>query len=75
MSDLKSLTLDELKKMNDNRVYIQFPKANFNMYALVAYHEDEDDGDEIYLTNNLGGRNSYNTVIKQGGLIYSCSSN
>ena len=57
--------------MNDERVFIRFSGLRgLEMYALVAYHSDDTDGDDVYLTNNLGGRSTYEEVLEQGGEIY-----
>ena len=67
----KPLTLDELRKMNDERVWVQFP--SIGMYGLVAYHSDPDDdrdGDNVYITNNFGGRNTIDEILKQHGTVY-----
>ena len=64
------LTLEELRGMEQERVWVQF--RGIGMYALVAYHSDPDgdDGDDVYLTNNLGGRNTYEEIINDGGEAY-----
>lgn len=64
------LTLEQLRKMNDERVWTQFHRLG--MYGLVAYHSDPDgdDGDDVYITNNLGGRSTYEEILSQGGTVY-----
>ena len=64
------LTMDQLKRMADKRVWVQF--FRIGMYGLVAYHSDPDgdDGDDVYITNNLGGRDTFEKIISQGGEIY-----
>lgn len=66
----KPLTLDELRKMDGERVWTKF--RGLGMYGLVAYHSDPDgdDGDDVYITNNLGGRSTYEEVLNQGGTVY-----
>lgn len=56
--------------MDGERVWAQF--RGLGMYGLVAYHSDPDgdDGDDIYITNNLGGRSTYEEILDQGGDIY-----
>ena len=62
------LTRKNLRSMNDQSVWVQYPEIG--MAALVAYHSDNDDGDEVYLTNNLGGRSTFAEVLEQGGTVY-----
>ena len=64
------LTLEELRGMEQERVWVQY--RDLGMYALVAYHADPDgdDGDDVYLTNNLGGRSTYEEIISEGGVVY-----
>lgn len=66
----KPLTLDELRQMDGERVWAQF--RGLGMYGLVAYHSDPDgdDGDDIYITNNLGGRSTFEEILSQGGTVY-----
>lgn len=66
----KVLTLAELKRKSGELVYVMF--KDIAMKAFVAYHDgdDEFDGDFVWLTNNLGGRNTYEDVIEMGGIIY-----
>ena len=66
----QKLTLADLRKMETERVWVQF--RDVGMYALVAYHSDPDgdDGDDVYLTNNLGGRSTYDEIIGEGGVIF-----
>ncbi|MGI6155714.1 MAG: Lar family restriction alleviation protein [Enterococcus lemanii] len=66
----KPLTRENLHSMNNQRVWVQF--RGFGMYGLVAYHADPDgdDGDEVYITNNLGGRSTFEEVLAQGGTVY-----
>lgn len=70
MSDNNVLTFAELRGMEQERVWVQYP--DLGMYAMVAYHSDPDgdDGDDVYLTNNLGGRSTYEEIISEGGEIY-----
>jgi len=65
------LTLEQLRGMNDERVWVQF--VSIGMYGIVAYHADPDgdDGDNVYITDNLGGRNTFEEILNQGGTIYS----
>ena len=69
-ADNAPLSLEELRGINNERVWVQF--RGIGMYALVAYHADPDgdDGDRVYLTNNLGGRDTYEEIVGQGGDIY-----
>ena len=64
------LTLEELRKINEERVWIQF--RGLGMYGLVAYRSDPDgdDGDNVYITNNLGGRDTFEEILDQGGTVY-----
>lgn len=62
------LTRKHLCSMNDQRVWVQY--AEIGMFALVAYNADDDDGDDVYLTNNLGGRSTFEEVLEQGGVAY-----
>lgn len=64
------LTMEQLRKMTDKRVWTQF--HGLGMYGLVAYHSDPDgdDGDDVYITNNLGGRSTYEEILRQGGEIF-----
>lgn len=64
------LTLEELRGMDQERVWVQF--CGLGMYALVAFQSDPDgdDGDDVFLTNNLGGRSTYEEIISDGGEIY-----
>ena len=66
----KVLTLDQLRQMDGDRVWTQF--RGLGMYGLVAYHSDPDgdDGDDIYITNNLGGRSTFEEILSQGGTVY-----
>ncbi len=69
--DNTPLTLDELRWMDGEPVWVQF--RELGMYALIAYHADPDgdDGDDVYVvTNNLGGRSPVNEVFAQGGDLY-----
>jgi hypothetical protein len=59
--------VEQLQKMNDKLVRVEFKDLSMN--AIVAYHQDEEDGDEIYLTNNLGGRSTLDEVLNMGGCI------
>jgi restriction alleviation protein, Lar family len=68
VNDNPTLTLDELKQMNEKRVWTQF--YGIGMYGLVAYRSDPDDGDDVYITNNLGGRDTYEAILGQGGAVY-----
>jgi len=66
------LGLEQLKKMNNERVFIMFDE-DVCIPALVAYHAeacDNEDGDEVYLTNNLGGRSTYEEIVDMGAEIY-----
>jgi len=74
---MNELSKDQLIKMNNERVWIQYDNLEF--YVLVAYHADKDyclldeeksDGDYVWLTNCLGGRSTYEEVIEGGGKIY-----
>ena len=68
------LTEDKLRLMNEERVYVQY--ADFGIYALVAFHRrgeenyDKDDGEAVWLTNNLGGRSCFEEVTADGGKVY-----
>lgn len=66
----KPLTVDELRRMGGERVWTQF--RGLGMYGLVAYHSDPDgdDGDDVYITNNLGGRSTFEEILSQGGTVY-----
>jgi hypothetical protein len=59
--------LKRLKTMNDKVVRINF--YEFSMNALVDYHQNENGEDEIYFTNNLGGRGTLDDVLNMGGYI------
>ena len=68
----RALTLEQLKKMDGKRAVA---KLDDDVYlpVLVAYHTDscdDDDGDDVYLTNNLGGRSTYEEAIDMGAVIY-----
>jgi hypothetical protein len=71
---MQPLTLNQLKSMNDERVIIRCPELE--MAALVSFHPegsegyDESDGDEVWLTNNLGGRSIYEDVIASGFTVF-----
>ncbi|MFR1050286.1 MAG: hypothetical protein ACLSE7_00950 [Lachnospirales bacterium] len=62
------LTRKNLRSMNDQCVWVQYEELG--MSALVAYHTDDEDGDGVYLTNNLGGRSEFAEVLAQGGIVY-----
>lgn len=68
---MKKLSFLDLKSMNDQRVFVKIPDCE-DMYALVAYHACEQDGDNVFLTNNIGGRSTYKEVVDQGCEIYLC---
>ena len=77
MNEIKNepLTLKQLKKMNNERVFVQFENGP-SMYGLVAYHKKFDeyydvaDGENVWITNNHGGRSSYKEIINTGGKVY-----
>lgn len=62
------LTRKNLYSMNDQCVWVQY--EGLGMPALVAYHADDEDGDGVYLTNNLGGRSEFSEILEQGGVVY-----
>jgi len=62
------LSRKHLRSMNDQSVWVEYPEIG--MAAMVAYHADDDDGDDVYLTNNLGGRSTFEEVLEQGGVVY-----
>lgn len=66
----KPLTRKSLYSMNNERVWIQF--IGLGMYGIVAYHADPDgdDEDNVYITNNLGGRDTFEDILSQGGTVY-----
>lgn len=60
MSDNKALTLEQLRQMDGEPVYVIINGVEpLKMWCLI-----EIDGDDIYLTNNLGGRSSYADMVK-----------
>lgn len=69
------LSEHELRGMNDERVFVIFP--DFSLHCLVAFHKETSDdygptdGEVVYLTNSMGGRNSYAEVIENDGIVYS----
>lgn len=66
------LTLDELREMDDVDVWVTFPPDldgdRLVMHALIEY--DSKSGD-VWFTNNLGGRSTFDEVSEDGGLAYS----
>lgn len=65
------LTLEELREMDDFDVWVTFPPDlngdRLVMHALVEY--DSESGD-VWLTNNLGGRSTFDEVSEDGGIAY-----
>lgn len=69
----EALTLEELRKMDNERVWVQFD--GIGMYGLVSYLTDEDysadeEFEEVWITNSLGGRSSYLEIAEQGGSVF-----
>lgn len=70
----RRLTLEELQRMNDERVCVKFP--DIEIPALVAYADASSeeynpaDGAAVWLTNNRGGRSTYEEIIADGGHIF-----
>lgn len=69
--DNQPLTLEELREMDDVDVWIAYPPDldgdGLVIHALVEY--DIESGD-VWLTNNLGGRSTFNDVSDGGGIAY-----
>jgi hypothetical protein len=61
------LMLDDLRRLVEERVWVQYP--TIGEYGLVAYHSNLD-GDDVYITNNLGERKTYERINLQGGSVY-----
>lgn len=67
------LTLDRLREMNDERVFVVIDD-DVCIPALVAFNTEdcsnEDEDDVVYLTNNLGGRSTYEELLEMGAKFY-----
>lgn len=59
--------LDDLRRLVEECVWVQYP--TIGEYALVAYHSNLD-GDDVYITNNLGERKTYEKINLQGESVY-----
>lgn len=69
--DNPPLTFDELRRMNEVDVWVAYPPTlggeQLIMHALVEYDEESEN---VWLTNNLGGRSIYDDVIEDGAVVY-----
>lgn len=75
LAEPEPIDFETLKDMNDTLVYVVLPEGVLDMSliipSLVSCNSDyEDDRDEVYLTNNLGGRSTYDEVTAMGGKVY-----
>ena len=65
------LTLEELRGMNDADVWVAYPPSfdgeQLIMHALVEY---DSESENVWFTNNLGGRSTFDEVSEDGGLAY-----
>ena len=69
----ESLTLKQLKKMDNEKIFVVFDD-DVCIPALVAYNtgdcSSEDEEDVVYLTNNIGGRSTYEDMSDMGAKFY-----
>lgn len=67
------LTLEQLRKMDKERVFVLLDD-DVCIPSLVAYNtedcDNEDEEDTVYLTNNLGGRSTYEDILDMGAKFY-----
>lgn len=67
------LTLEQLRKMDNERIFVIL-NDDVCIPALVAFNTEdcsnEDEDDVVYLTNNLGGRSTYEKMLKMGANFY-----
>lgn len=65
------LTLEELREMDDADVWVAYPPDlsgdRLIMHALVEY---DNESENVWLTNNLGGRSILDEVSEDGGIVY-----
>jgi|GEM_PF-598282 len=65
------LTLEQLRKMDNERVFVVLDD-DVCIPALVAYNTENcsNEDDIVYLTNNLGGRSTYEDMLEMGAKFY-----
>lgn len=74
LAEPEPLSFETLQDMNDSLVFVSVPQdfgGNLIVPSLAACNASNDDEpDEVYLTNNLGGRSTYDDVVGMGGTVY-----
>ena len=66
------LTLEQLREMDNEKVFVILDDVCIP--ALIACNTEdcssEDEDDVVYLTNNLGGRSTYEDMLDMGAKFY-----
>lgn len=66
-----SLTLEELREMNGEPVWVVFtPDADGERLTIWALVSVDEENDEVFLQNSIGGRPSYEEVQEKVEAIY-----